>query len=559
MAGPPAAPPGSAARRPTPSGQRPPTRNGPPALRPAPTPRLAPGPPARPPTGPAPPHPGTPPRAVGLPVGLRIPVRPPLSTCRDRPARPAKAGLAARLRILGATGAFDVPGSSAAGQPDAPRGRRSSWRGDEDSGSIADWLGSAQDPGAATASGRRSAAASPSEWPGADGGRPGGPAQDFGATDFGATAASMSLARLRTVSPTLPAAGVPRGGGQTRTAAPLLTGSARPRTRVRPVLPAVALRLPHPASGLAPMVAGRAIRLRISARPGPSMSLARLRTVSPTLPVAGVLRGGGTRTVAPLLTGSARLRTQARPTLSISPARPAGAGLAPMVAVAIRLRALAGLLPLTSLACLRLVSLTLPVGGVLRGGRPRTVAPLLTGSAQLRTQARPSPPMSSGSPGEGWPGADGGQLGGPAQDFGATGPSMSPARLPALRVAGVPRGGRPRPMIPRPPRRRPAGLAPMAARLGTLTRLPPLTSLARLRTVSPTLPVAGVPRGGGTRTAAPLPTGSARLRTQARPPLSMSPARPAARLRTSARPRPASLTPRVAGVLRGVRPRTVAP
>ena len=83
---------------------------------------------------------------------------------------------------FGATGAFGVPGSSTASESDAPRGRRSSWRGDEDSGSIADWLGSAQDPGAAAAPGQPSAGASPSEWPGADGGWPGDSAQDFGAT-----------------------------------------------------------------------------------------------------------------------------------------------------------------------------------------------------------------------------------------------------------------------------------------------------------------------------------------------------------------------------------------
>src|SRR5262249_42875654 len=44
-------------------------------------------------------------------------------------------------------------------------------------------------------------------------------------------------------------AGVPRGG-RPRTAAPLLTGSARLRIPARPALPAVAPRLPHPASGL---------------------------------------------------------------------------------------------------------------------------------------------------------------------------------------------------------------------------------------------------------------------------------------------------------------------
>ena len=82
------------------------------------------------------------------------------------PSAPGEGWPGSPAQDFGATGAFDVPGSSAAGQPDAPRGRRSSWRGDEDSGSIADWLGSAQDPGAATAPGRGSAAASPSEWPG---------------------------------------------------------------------------------------------------------------------------------------------------------------------------------------------------------------------------------------------------------------------------------------------------------------------------------------------------------------------------------------------------------
>jgi hypothetical protein len=199
------------------------------------------------------------------------------------------------------------------------------------------------------------------------------------------------------------------------------------------------------------------------------------------------------------------------------------------------------------------------VAGVLRGGGTRTVAPLLTGSVRLRTQARPPLSMSPARPAKAGPAPMVASSAARLRTLARLGPSTSPARLPTLRVAGVLRGGRPRPTAPRPPRRRPAGLAPMAARLGTLTRLPLLTSPARPRTVSPTLPVAGVPRGGRTRTVAPLPTGSAQLRTQARPPLSMSPARPAARLRTLARPRPASLTLPVAGVLRGVRPRTVAP
>src|SRR6185437_10235581 len=105
------------------------------------------------------------------------------------PGAPSEGWPGSPAQDFGATGAFDVPGSSAAGQPDAPRGRRSSWRGDNDSGSIADWLSSAQDPGAAAAPSQGSATASPSEWPGADGGRAGDPAQDFGAADFGATAA----------------------------------------------------------------------------------------------------------------------------------------------------------------------------------------------------------------------------------------------------------------------------------------------------------------------------------------------------------------------------------
>ena len=183
------------------------------------------------------------------------------------------------------------------------------------------------------------------DWPGApasrhtaEGGRPAGWAQDSGATaafdmpgspgrpQAGLAARlriparpgpSMCPVRPRLASPTPRAAGVRRGGG-TRTAAPLPTGSARLRTRARPPLPAVAPRLPHPASGLAPMVAGLAIRLRTLARRTlarlpPLTSLARLRTVSPTLRAAGVRRGGGTRTAAPLLTGSARPRTRVRP------------------------------------------------------------------------------------------------------------------------------------------------------------------------------------------------------------------------------------------------------
>ena len=312
VAGPPAAPPGSAATRPTPSGRRPPTRNGPPALRPAPTPRLAPGPPARPPTGPAPPHPGTPPRAAGLPAGLRIPARPPLSTCRDRPERPAKAGLAARLRIPARPGPSMCPVRPRLASP-TPR-----------AAGVRRGGGTRTAAPLLTGSARLRTRARP-PLPAVAPRLP-HPASGLAPMVAGLairlrtlarrTLARLppltSLARLRTVSPTLRAAGVRRGGG-TRTAAPLLTGSARLRTRARPPLPAVAPRLPHPASGLAPMVAGLAIRLRTSARPGPSMFLARPRLASLTLPAAGVPRGGGTRTAAPLPTGSARLRTQARP------------------------------------------------------------------------------------------------------------------------------------------------------------------------------------------------------------------------------------------------------
>ena len=219
---------------------------------------------------------------------------------------------------FGGTAAFDVPGLSADGQPDAPRGRRSSWRRaedsrSEDSGSIADWLGSAQDPGAAGAPGRGSAAASPSEWPGADTGRPGGPAQGFGATGAfdvpglsadgqpdaprGRRSSWREAEDSGSIADWLGSAQDPGAAGCSSDLAP------------RPARPAGA--------GLAPMVTGRAIRLRALARLPPLTSLACLRTVSRTLLVGGVLRGGGPRTAGPLLTGSARLRTQARP-----PARP---------------------------------------------------------------------------------------------------------------------------------------------------------------------------------------------------------------------------------------------
>src|SRR6185437_8315849 len=79
------------------------------------------------------------------------------------------------------SGTFGVPGSSAAGQADVPGGRRSARRAADDSGSIADWLGPAPDSGADSPPGHPSAGASPSAWPGTDGGWPGDSAQDSGA------------------------------------------------------------------------------------------------------------------------------------------------------------------------------------------------------------------------------------------------------------------------------------------------------------------------------------------------------------------------------------------
>src|SRR6185312_8406583 len=246
------------------------------------------------------------------------------------PGAPSEGWPGSPAQDFGATGAFDVPGSSAAGQPDAPRGRRSSWRGDNDSGSIADWLGSAQDPGAAAAPSRGSATASPSEWPGADGGRAGDPAQDFGAADFGATAAFHAPGSSGDGQPNAPRGRRSswRGDEDSGSIADWLGSAQDPGAAGAPGRGSAAA---HPASGLAPMVAGLVIRLRTLARPGPSMFLARPRLASMTLRVAGVPRGGGTRTLAPLPTGSARLRTQAR-TLSMSQACPAKAGPAPMVA-----------------------------------------------------------------------------------------------------------------------------------------------------------------------------------------------------------------------------------